>query len=146
MKKPKTPARDHDPRVKARILIEAETTADATVAARYGISTRSIERWRADLATDPELALAHRRLMTRAEDGFITKAAEAFNALAERLRILAPDMEAQDAIMAVERVGDLLVQARALGRAGADDGEPEDDRQSAAFDPNRASAGAGTTH
>ena len=145
-KKPPAALRDHDARVKARALVEAETRTDVDVAARYGISTRTLERWRHDLATDGELASAHRRIMQRAEDGFIAKAAEAFNALATRIIELAPTMDAHDTTIALERCGDLLVQARALGRAGDADGEPEDDRQSAALGSDRASAVAGTTH
>lgn len=123
-----------DPRVKARVLVQAEVSTDEAAAARYDCSARSIQRWRAELETDIDLARAYRRLMAAVEDSFLTEAVKTYTALAERLRALAPDItEPRDVIAGMERIGDTLVQARALGRKpiqdDEDDGEPEVDRE-----------------
>jgi len=45
-----------DPDFIARVLIEASILGDEAAAARYNISVRTVERYRAKLAADPRLA------------------------------------------------------------------------------------------
>lgn len=138
--------------VHERALILMETgrgESDASVAQRHGVSTRTIERWRADLETDPALRAAHRRIEQRVEDGFVIPAVRAFNAVCRQLEMLAPTMEAREAVAVIEKVGDVLVQARALPRVKddeEDDGEPSLDREGAAAAQDREAAGARAVH
>lgn len=138
--------------VHERALILMETgrgESDASVAERHGISTRTIERWRADLETDPALRAAHRRIEQRVEDGFVIPAVRAFNAVCRQLEMLAPTMEAREAVAVIEKVGDVLVQARALPRVKDDeenDGEPSLDREGSATAQDREAAGARAVH
>lgn len=135
---------------KALILMETgRGEPDASVAARHDISERTLQRWRAELETDVALRTAHRRVEQRVEDGFVTKAARAFAAICDRLVSLAPEMDAREVVAAIEKVGDVLVQARALPRVKDDEeenGEPSLDREGSAAAQDREAAGARAVH
>lgn len=146
-RKPKRPhAKDRPARVRGAILAAAELSSDAQAAARYGVTDRSIKRWRAQLEQDGELAQAYSRAMRKIEDRWLGTAARAFDALAARLLELAPAMAPDEAVHALEKLGDVLVQARALGAYGASDGESEDGREGPSTDANPQGLGALTTH
>jgi len=131
-REPGTPS-TKNPRVRARILLEADRTTDEAIAKKHGISTRTIERWRADLDADPQLARAWRSLQQRIEDAFVGDAAGAFRAVAKRIEQLAEEEQDIRALtLAVEKLGDVLVQARGLPRVEDDeddDGIPSLDRE-----------------
>lgn len=134
---------------RARILMETgRGETDASVAERHGISTRTIERWRADLETDPKLRQAHRRIEQQIEDGFVIPAVRAFNAVCKRLEDIAQQMDAREAVAVIEKVGDVLVQARALPRVKDEDedGEPSIDREGAAASEDSEAASARAVH
>jgi transcriptional regulator with XRE-family HTH domain len=131
-------------REKARVLLEAEEDTDAVVAARHGIGVRTLERWRAELETDPDLARAWRQLRARIEDRFIGDAAHAFKAVARRIVELAADeADIRALTAAIEKLGEVLVSARGLPRATDekdDDGQPSLDREGDAAAADREAA------
>lgn len=134
---------------RGRILAEAEYATDVAVAARYRIHPTSLRNWRAAMLTQPECLRAYKRAMRQMEDLFLADAARAFTALTRRLTDLAPSMTPDEVTSALERVGDVLIQARGLGRAidgDGDDGIAQIDREGAAHPTDPESAGPSPVH
>lgn len=144
-----------DPRTRAVVLVAAELVGDERAAEQFGVGTRSIRRWRADLATDGPLARAYAR---RLDSGWALKLSALVETVADRgIRLLndhALSLEhLRDLAALLETAASLLVQREALtrraARAGDDDdgeGEPSDHRDGAPVRSDRPGAGARTTH
>lgn len=144
-----------DPRTRAVVLVAAELIGDERAAEQFGVGTRSIRRWRADLATDGALARAYAR---RLDSGWALKLSALVETVADRgIRLLndhALSLEhLRDLAALLETAASLLVQREALTRraprAGDDDdgeGEPSDHRDGAPVRQDRPGTGARTTH
>lgn len=140
-----------DARSRATVLVYAELKGDERAAVLFEVSERSIRRWRAELATDPELARAYARRLeggwSRKLMALVEEAADAGIQLIRAGRV--EDLREVAAI--VETAAGLLVQREGLLRRLRDEdddgeGELQAHRDGAPAGPDRPGAGGITTH
>lgn len=136
-------AQTKSPRVRAQVLVEAEFATDAATAERYGISERTLQRWRQDVPNDPELAgevaRLHEILLSQWEGRLVRTLVRAADRAYELLPQLGRD-DIRDVLATMETIGSIIVPSQALGRRGrkSDGSQPAATRDGA---PPRADGG-----
>lgn len=115
----------------ARVLVDANALGDEAAARKHGVSVRSVERYRARMREDPELAGLVATKNREAEAGWHAARSKTLRTIMRRLEELAKDEKDIDKLSrAAKAVGDIDVASSALnvgtGADPASQATPED--------------------
>jgi hypothetical protein len=109
----------------AIILSHAATFGTGAAAREFGLNRKTIQRYQADLREGkrPELAALVASETSKAKERSRSKIHRALDALLDRVIFLAPSAKLPEAILGVEKVGDLATTRQVLGVTGDSEGE-----------------------
>jgi hypothetical protein len=130
-----SPKRPSDERLAEILTFEATETVEKT-AAKFGMSERSIWRWKAMVGRGelPEVAALVRQIKSSAVQRCKDLLTEAYEASLRRMIALLPDSTIEQAIKAGEMCGGLKITKDALG------GEPDSPTESSGDSPEAPEA------
>lgn len=109
----------------ARVLVDAHELGDGKAAAIHGVSRRSVQGWRAALATNAALRADYQRLLAKREDAWTIERAAALRVVLKRAIKIAEKEEDLDKLTRfIEKVGGVDVIDQELRKAHAGSTEP----------------------